>query len=89
MVIPPAGGRDGGGRTAGGRDLRLPPPEHSQTVYCDQAQYGPVPGGGEETSAKGVQLLVGKLHSGYGGGADGGSGGGTDGEEGGDGQDRE
>ena len=31
--IPPTGGRDGGGGTARGGDLRLPPSEHGRTVY--------------------------------------------------------
>ena len=26
--------------------------------FCDQADYGPVPGGGVETGAKGVQAVV-------------------------------
>ena len=30
--IPLSGRSDGGGRTEGGGDLRLPPPEHSHTV---------------------------------------------------------
>ena len=30
-----AGGRDGRGKTTGSEDLRLPPPEHSHTVYCN------------------------------------------------------
>ena len=33
LGIPPAGGCTGGGDTAGSEDLRLPPPEHSFTVY--------------------------------------------------------
>ena len=34
MGIPPARGRDARGEIAGGEELRLPPPEHSHTVYC-------------------------------------------------------
>ena len=56
--IPPTGGCDGKGITAGGGDLRLPPPEHGCKVYCNQAHYGPVSGGGVETGAKGVQAVV-------------------------------
>ena len=52
--IPPTEGRDGGGGTAGGGDLRLPPLEHSPNVYCDQAHYGPVSGYGADVGAKGV-----------------------------------
>ena len=35
--ISPAGGRDGVSGTAGGGDLRLPPPENGCTFHCDQA----------------------------------------------------
>ena len=35
LVLPPAGGCDGGGRFAGGGDLHLPPPEHSCKIYLD------------------------------------------------------
>ena len=53
MGIPPAGGRDGRGRTAGGGDLSIPPPEKSHTFYCNQAHYGPVYGGGSESRCQG------------------------------------
>ena len=46
------------GGIADGEDLRLPPTEHSCTVYCNQAQYGLLPGGGEEAGVKGGQALV-------------------------------
>ena len=46
------------GGIAGGEELRLPPTEHSCTVYCNQAQYGLLPGGGEEAGVKGGQALV-------------------------------
>ena len=59
MGIPPAGGRDGGGRTTGGGDLRLLPPEYSCTVYCKQAHYGPFSSGGAEYGDKGYQAVVG------------------------------
>ena len=72
-------GRYGGGGTAGGGDLRLPPPEHSRTVYRDKAHYGPVSGGGEEDGAKGVQAVVGTRQGGCGGYRYGSLGGGTDG----------
>ena len=62
----------------GGEDLCLLPPEHSLTVYCDQAHYGPVSGGGVEDGVKGVQLVVGAGRIRLGGDADGGLGGGTD-----------
>ena len=45
MGLSPAGGRDGWCRIVGGVYLRLPPPEHSCTVYCGQAHYGPVSSG--------------------------------------------
>ena len=87
--ILPAGGSDGGGRTSVVGDLRLLTPEHSHTVYCDQAHYVPVSGGGAETGTKGVHAVVGTGWSGCGGYADGGSGGGMYGEGGGYGQDRD
>ena len=82
--IPPAGGHDGEGRTAGGGDLRLPPPEHSHKVSCDQANYVPVSGGVVETRSTGLQAVVEEGQGGCVGYADGGSGGGTDGVGGGD-----
>ena len=42
-------GRYGGGGIAGGGELRLPPPEHICTVYCDYDHYGTVSGGGAES----------------------------------------
>ena len=57
--MPPTGGRDVRVRTAGSGYLRLPPPEHGHIVYCNQAHYGSVSGGGAETGAKGVQAVVG------------------------------
>ena len=68
--IPPSGGCNGGGGAAGVVDLHLPPPEHSFTVYCDQAHYGPVSGGGAETGATVVQAVVGKGRVGCGGDSD-------------------
>ena len=35
MGLPPAGGCDDGGGFEGGRDLHLPPQEHSSAIYCD------------------------------------------------------
>ena len=52
MDITPAGGNDGGIRTAGGGDLHLLPPEHDHTINYDQANYEPVFGGGAETKAR-------------------------------------
>ena len=48
-------------------------------IYCDQDDYGPVPGGGVETGAKGVQAVVVIGQGGFGRDAYGGLGGGTDG----------
>ena len=70
---------DGGSEVAGGRYLRLPPPEHSCTVHCDQAHYGPVSSGGAETGATGLQEVVIEGCGGCEGDADGILGGGTDG----------
>ena len=55
MGIPPAGGHNGGGGIVGGGDPHLPPPEQSCTVYCDQAYYGDVSGGGLKARVKGDQ----------------------------------
>ena len=57
--IPPSGGRVGGVIISGGRGLRLSLLEHVRTVYCDQAHYVPVTGGGLEAGSKGVQVVVG------------------------------
>ena len=70
-----------------GKNLPLPPPEHSQTVHFDQATYGTVSSGGKAAGVKGGKLVMGVGRFGLGGGADGRSGGGTDGGEGGDVQD--
>ena len=78
MDIPPAGGLDGGGGTIGGGDPCLPPPDHSRTVHCDQAHYGPVSGGGAAAGFKGVQAVVGSGQILLGGDVNVGSGGGTD-----------
>ena len=79
MDIPPSVGHDGRGGTVGGGDLRLPPPEHSHTVYCDQDHYGPVSGGGAENGVVGLQAVVGAGRNVCGGDSDGVSGGRTDG----------
>ena len=67
MVEPPSGVGNGGGGPAGGRDLHHPPPEHSLTVNCNQAHYGPVSGGGETPWENGVKAVVGLGVSGNGG----------------------
>ena len=67
------------GGTTGGVDLCLLPPEHSHTVHCDQAHYGPVSGGGEASKVTGDQAVVGTGRLELGGDADSGSVGGTDG----------
>ena len=87
VYIPPSGGRDVGGRTAGGGDLRLTFPEYSHKFYCDQDHYVPVSSGEAETGATGIQVEVGAVNIGCGGNAAGGLGGGTDKGGGGDGQD--
>ena len=78
-IYPPTGGCDGGGGFTGGGDLRLPPPEHSCTVYCDNADYGPMSGGKVEAKAKGGNKMVGTGGFGFGGDADGVPGGRIDG----------
>ena len=69
---------DGGDRIAGGGNLSLILIENSRTVYCNQAHYGPVYGGGAEAGVKGGQVVVvaGRLR--IGGGVGGVSGGETD-----------
>ena len=52
LGLPPTGGYYGGDGISGSGDLRLLPPEHSPTVYCNQANYGPVSGISSETGAK-------------------------------------
>ena len=39
--------------------VRLPPPEHSRTVYWGQAHYGPVSGSGAEDGVNDGQAVVG------------------------------
>ena len=68
MDIPSSGGNDGVGGPAGGGDLNISPLKHSCTVYCDQAHYGPVSGGGAEIGAAGLQAVVGAVQGGCGGG---------------------
>ena len=58
MGLPSVGVCNGGSWFAGGGDLRLLPPEHSRTVYCDQANYGPVSGRKVESGAKGVNEML-------------------------------
>ena len=77
MVISPAVVSDDGGGIEEGGDLYIPPPEHSQTFYCDQDHYGPVSEGVEEAGVKGFQAVVGSGWTGFGGYMDVGSGGGT------------
>ena len=86
MGVSHAVGQYGGGGITGGGDLRIPPPEHRHTVHCNQAHYGPVPGGRAEAEIRGNQSVVGAEIIGLGGDADGGSVGGTDGGGGGDGK---
>ena len=45
VCVTPDGGYDCGGGHAEGGDLCHPPPEHSRTVHCDRAHFGPVSGG--------------------------------------------
>ena len=78
MVVSPAVGRDCGGGITGGGDLNIPSLEHSYTVHCDQAHYGPVSGGGAAAGFKGVQAVVGSGQILLGGDVNVGSGGGTD-----------
>ena len=76
--IPSDGGHNGKGGTSGGGDLHLLPPEYGCTFYYDQAHYGTVSSGGEETGDMGVQSVVITGRVGCGGDVDGSLGGGTD-----------
>ena len=58
MGVSNSGKRDDGGVITEGEDLRIPPPEHSHTVHCSQAHYGPVPGGRAAAGVKGGQAVV-------------------------------
>ena len=86
MDIPPSGGRDGGGGTTVGGDLRLLTPEHSLTFHCYKSHYGPMSGGGADTGSMGIQAVVGTGRVGCGWDADGVLGGGIDEGCGGDGR---
>ena len=77
--ILPSGGCDGRSGTARGGDLRILPPEHGCTAHFDQAHYESVSGGGAETGAKDIKVVVGTGRSGCGIDEDGGSGSVTDG----------
>ena len=59
MGVSPVGGSDGGGVITGGRDVLLPPPEHSRAFHCDQAHHGPVSSGVAASGVKFVQAVVG------------------------------
>ena len=92
MGVLSAGGSNvggyGGGGITGGKELRLPTPEHSCTDHCNQAHYGPMYGGGSSVEVKVGQAVVGAgrlaLGGGFGGVMDGGGGGdGWDGDRGG------
>ena len=54
----PAGGRNDGRNTTGDGDLRFLPPEYGRTVHCDQAHFEPVYGGGSDTGANDIQVVV-------------------------------
>ena len=73
--VSPASESDGVERITRGGDLSLLSPEHSHTVNCDQAHYGPVSDGGEAYGVTGDQAVEGSGRLGLGGDADGGSGG--------------
>ena len=58
IFVSSAGVIDGGDGITGGGDIHIPPYEHSSTVHCNQAHYGPVSGGGAASRVKGVQYVV-------------------------------
>ena len=55
MGLTPAGGCYGRGELTEDVKSRILPPEYSCTVYCNQDNFGPVPGGETEDGAKGWQ----------------------------------
>ena len=59
MGVSLSRGCNGGGGITRSGDLRLPPTEHSCTVHCNQAHYGPVSCGRAEAGVKGGQVVVG------------------------------
>ena len=59
MGVSPTGCCDGRGGINGGGDLSIFPPEHSCTVYCDQAHYGPVSSREAYKEVKGGHAVVG------------------------------
>ena len=75
MGVFPSGGSNGRGGIKEYGYLLLSPPEHSCTVHCIQAHYGPVSGGEAEAGVNGGQAVVGSGRLGLGGDADGGLGG--------------
>ena len=86
--LPPTGGCNGGGRFTGGGDLRLPPTEHSHTIYCDYTYCVTMSGGEAEAGGKGGNAMVVTRGFGFVGDADSRPGGGADrgvGEDGWDG----
>ena len=89
IFLSPAVGRDGEGGIVGGGELRLPFPEHSRTVYCNQAHYEHISVSVVDAGVKGGQAVVGEGRTGCLGIADGGLRGGTGGEGRGDGWDRD
>ena len=77
--VSSTGGRDVVGKVTGCGGLHLPSTEHSHTVHCDQAHYGPVYGGGEASGVMGCQAVMGTSRFVLGRNVDSGSGGGMGG----------
>ena len=57
--IPSPGGGDGGGRTAGDRNLLRPFPKHCCTIYFDKANYVPVSISGLASGGAGFEVVMG------------------------------
>ena len=89
MGVSPTGCCDGRGGINGGGDLSILPPEHSCTVYCNQAHYGPVSSREAQKGVKGGHAVVVEGQIGIGGDTDSGWRDGKNGGRGGDGQDRD
>ena len=78
MGVSPYGKIDDGGGITGGGDIHFLPLEHSHTVHCEQAHYGPVSGGGAVYGVNSGQVVVVTGQIGLGQDVDGGLGGITD-----------
>ena len=59
LGISSPGGGDGGGDTAGDRNLRSPFPKHFCAIYCNKNNYGTVSGSRAFSRGAGFKVVVG------------------------------